>query len=1077
MKKQVFLLLVALLAIWQNAFAYSFSAVAPSGQTLYYQTSGGSASVTYPSSSSSSPYNGFTKPTGDLAIPSSVTYNGTTYTVTSIGNYAFKSCYYLTSVTIPSSVTSIGTESFYNCSNMTTITIPSSVTSIGSYAFTRLDSVNYTGTIAQWCNISFSDAHSNPIRCSNSLHVNGVPITNLIVPEGVTTIKQYAFYNCTSLTSVTIPNSVTTISQSAFYGCTGLTSATIGSSVTSINHSAFYGCTGLTSVAFNADRCISAGTSSESVFDGCCNLSNITFGNNVRRIPSYLCLNCTSLTTVSIGNSIELIGDFAFYGCSSLNVMYMKSATPPALGDMSSICNNVIDLVVPHNSYDAYINAGTNYTRHHIYCDSVFVSVNDTSRGHIIGAAPYYVYPILPPDTLLLTAIPHYGYHFTRWEDNTTDSIRQVTNNTQFVSITAYFDINQYNVSLAADSSIRGSCTGAGTYDYLSEPTIAATAENGYHFTHWSDGVIDNPRIITLTQDTSIIAHFERNSYIVMVLSNNETMGSAIGDDTVLYLDSITINANANYGYHFVRWNDNNTDNPRTVQVTCNKTYTAQFTYNQYSIALNFDTIHGTCTGGGSYNYLSNCTIQATANTGYHFTAWSDGVTDNPRVITLTKDTSIIALFERNSYVITVLSNNETMGSTIGGDTTLYLDSVIISANANQGYHFVKWNDNNTDNPRTVQVTSNKTYTAQFTYNQYNITLNVDTSIHGTCTGGGSYNYLSNRTIRANASSGYHFTTWNDGVTDNPRTIILTQDTQFVAYFAKNSYTLTFQSNNSTMGVVDTASVSGEYLDTTEWIHATPIPHYHFVRWNDNNTENPRRFVINNNRTYTAYFAIDVHTVSLQVDNLTHGSVSGANSCNYGQTVTVSATPYDGYQFSHWSDGSTYNPYTLAVVDDILLTAYFYASGTPYQDTIYLDTLILHDTTQIHDTTYINVPYAVHDTIDNYIFDTVTLTDTILLTQYDTIWLHDTIVIHDTVYLPTQDINGAEAINVKVYSSNGQIVVDGAGDKSVTLYDVNGRVLATKQDDYMPMRFDAPISGTYMIKIGDYPARKVVVIR
>ena len=70
-----------------------------------------------------------------------------------------------------------------------------------------------------------------------------------------------------------------------------------------------------------------------------------------------------------------------------------------------------------------------------------------------------------------------------------------------------------------------------------------------------------------------------------------------------------------------------------------------------------------------------------------------------------------------------------------------------------------------------------------------------------------------------------------------------------------------------------------------------------------------------------------------------------------------------------------------------------------------------------------------------------------------------------------------DGINAKVYSSHGQVVVEGADGNTVTLYDVVGRVLATKRDDYTAMRFDVPVSGTYMIKIGNYPARKVVVIR
>ena len=119
-----------------------------------------------------------------------------------------------------------------------------------------------------------------------------------------------------------------------------------------------------------------------------------------------------------------------------------------------------------------------------------------------------------------------------------------------------------------------------------------------------------------------------------------------------------------------------------------------------------------------------------------------------------------------------------------------------------------------------------------------------------------------------------------------------------------------------------------------------------------------------------------------------------------------------------------------------------------------VDTLWLHDTQWLHDTIHYTI--FIHDTTVN------------------TIFVHDTIVIHDTIVVGIDDI---ETIDAKIYSSNRHIVVEGAGSNTVRLYDINGRILATKQDDYAPLRFDVHASGTYMIKIGNHPARKVVVIR
>lgn len=155
----------------------------------------------------------------------------------------------LTSVTIPNSVTSIGKSAFAWCSGLTSVTIPNSVTSIGSSAFdgcSGLTKTNYTGDIAGWCGINFGSWSSSPTGDSHNLYINNVEVKDLVIPNGVTSIGEGAFYGCSGLISVTIPNSVTSIGYRAFAGCSGLTSITIPNSVTSIGGEAFAGCSGVT---------------------------------------------------------------------------------------------------------------------------------------------------------------------------------------------------------------------------------------------------------------------------------------------------------------------------------------------------------------------------------------------------------------------------------------------------------------------------------------------------------------------------------------------------------------------------------------------------------------------------------------------------------------------------------------------------------------------------------------------------------------------------------------------------------------------------------------------------------------
>ena len=158
--------------------------------------------------------------TGAIKIPGTVSYNNVTYSVTSIGAEAFYYCNALTSITIPNSVTSIGAEAFYGCSGLKKVIVPD---------------------VAAWCGISFGNGStSNPLSYAKHLYSDETTeITDLVIPNSVTSIGSYAFCGCSSLTSVIIPNSVTSIGGAAFSGCTGLTSVTIPNSVTSIGGAAF----------------------------------------------------------------------------------------------------------------------------------------------------------------------------------------------------------------------------------------------------------------------------------------------------------------------------------------------------------------------------------------------------------------------------------------------------------------------------------------------------------------------------------------------------------------------------------------------------------------------------------------------------------------------------------------------------------------------------------------------------------------------------------------------------------------------------------------------------------------------
>ena len=164
---------------------------------------------------------GYTGTATEILIPSE--YLGKK--VTAIADRAFSRCTALTKIEIPDSVTSIGSSAFRNCSSLTSVVIGDSVTSIGDWAFedcTKLKDVYYTGSVEDWCNISFSDGYSNPMWNGVNLYFGGELVTEIVIPDTVTKIKDYAFYYCTSLTRVVIPDGVTSIGDYAFLGCTNL---------------------------------------------------------------------------------------------------------------------------------------------------------------------------------------------------------------------------------------------------------------------------------------------------------------------------------------------------------------------------------------------------------------------------------------------------------------------------------------------------------------------------------------------------------------------------------------------------------------------------------------------------------------------------------------------------------------------------------------------------------------------------------------------------------------------------------------------------------------------------------------
>ena len=291
--------------------------------------------------------------------------------------------------------------------------------------------------------------------------------------------------------------------------------------------------------------------------------------------------------------------------------------------------------------------------------------------------------------------------------------------------------------------------------------------------------------------DVSIEQEAAPATYTITTDVNPAGAGTVDGGGTYPAGTEVTLTATANTGYTFSHWQDGITANPRTITVNGNETYTAYFTtgggVTMYTVTVvSENPLLGTVTGGGTYPSGAVIQISATPSPQARFVSWNDGNTDNPRNITVTGDVTYTAKFEAlQNYTITVVSANPAMGTAEGGGTFLEGTVINISATPLAGYYFIGWNDGNADNPRSITVTANETYVAQFGTNPvqtYTLTVMCNSS-EGSTIGSGTYTAGSTTTIAAIPNSGYLFDKWQDNVTENPRQVIVNSDMTFVAFF------------------------------------------------------------------------------------------------------------------------------------------------------------------------------------------------------------------------------------------------------------------------------------------------------
>ena len=499
-----------------------------------------------------------------IVIPNSVLYDGKNYPVTSIADSAFYSNWSLIEVTIPNSVTTIGERAFTRCSGLTEVTIPNSVTTIGSYAFTGcrglktvtignsvmtigisafdgcsgLTEVIWNARNAKYYAVTFFDSpFSNCNRLTDFVfgeEVEHIPallccelasLKNLVIGNSVTTIGKFAFTSCTGLQKVTIGNSVTAIGGGAFEGCSGLTTVTIGNSVTTIGERAFTSCSGLTEVTIPN----SVTTIGDSAFEGCTGLKTVTIGNSVTTIGERAFTSCSGLTEVTIPNSVTTIGERAFYSCTSLTEVSIPNSVTNIGSSAFEDCTELTEVSIPNS----VTNIGS----------SAFEDCTELKTVTIGNS---------------VTTIKSFTFSWCT-------QMESVTIGEKVESIEDFAFSHCDNLTAVISKAMTPPQIWAMTFDdYAMTLYVPAGCKPKYaEAKYWNN--------FTDIRETGVTLH------TVTANATDETMGYVMGAGEYPQGSTATLVAVPFGQNYFVRWNDGNTDNPRTITVTGDMTFTAEF--------------------------------------------------------------------------------------------------------------------------------------------------------------------------------------------------------------------------------------------------------------------------------------------------------------------------------------------------------------------------------------------------------------------------------------------------------------------------------------------------------------------
>jgi len=834
--------------------------------------------------------------------------------LTKIEQGTFAGCKSLSTITIPNNVTTIEKGgysrgdyygAFSGCSSLTSVTIPPSVTSIGQYAFIGCNALSavYISDLAAWCDIKFEDSYANPLYYAHHLYLEENEITDLVIPNNVTAIGDYAFNGCSSMATVTIPNSVTTIGIAAFSRCSELTSVIIPNSVTSIGDYTFDLCGSLLSIiipnkvsrigqyTFRSCCSLSSVTIPNSVtnigycaFVDCSSLSSVTIPNSVTNIDEQAFQDCNKMTILNLPNKLKIIKKNTFYGCNSLKAVTIpasvefiyqeafancdalesvkaKPGTPPFLYD-NSFSNYSVPLEVPKGCKEEYQTAQgwKNFT-----------NISESDKGYymliyLIDNEKYKSYKIEEGTAITPEPAPTKdGYTFSGWSEI------PETMPAHDVTVTGSFSINKYKLTYVVDGVEYKS------YNIEYGATLTPEAEptkEGYTFSGWSEIPATMPN-----HDVTVTGTFAINSYKLTYIVDGEVYKSY----DIEYGATITPEAEpTKEGYTFSGWSEI----PETMPAH-DVTVTGTFSINKYKLTYVVDGVEYK-----SYDIEYGATITPEAEPtkeGYTFSGWSEIPQTMPA-----NDVTVTGSFSKGQYKLIYMLDGQTY-KTISYD---YGDAITPEpAPTKEGYTFSGWSEI----PETMPA-HDVTVTGLFSINSYKLTYTVNGEVYKT------YDVEYGTAITPEAEptkEGYTFSGWSEIPETMPA-----HDVTVIGTFSINSYKLTYVVDG-----VEYKSYDFEY-GATITPEAEPTKEgYTFSGWSTIPETMPAHDV-----TITGTFIINKYKLTYIVD----GEVYKSYDIEYGASITPEAEPTkEGYTFSGWSEiPATMPAYDVTITGSFTKGAY-----------------------------------------------------------------------------------------------------------------------------------------------------------